>query len=40
MGRTPVAAVAAKSQLGAEESFSVARLEADPEVRGRERDVD
>ena len=28
----PVSAVAAKSQLGAEESFSVARLEADPEV--------
>lgn len=27
-----VAAVAAKSQVGAEEIFSVARLEADPEV--------
>lgn len=33
VGRSPlVSAVAAKSQLGSEESFSVARLEADPEV--------
>lgn len=33
VGRSPlVSAVAAKSQLGSEESFSVATLEADPEV--------